>query len=123
MEEKETLSPQHLHELEGVLSSLLTNQEIIIEQNRKLLAAKKMERIWALVKTGLWVVVLGLSVLLLPQIIASTMDEVSSVLGIGNLKELTQTINQTSDGGNNNLMKNLQNLDPQKVEQIKKLLQ
>ena len=82
IEQQGGLSASHLKELESVLSSLLTNQEIIIEQNRELLAAKKMARIWGIVKIALFLLLTFGSILYLPQMINNIMGEVTSNLDV-----------------------------------------
>jgi len=105
IEQQGGLSPSHLKELEGVLSSLLTNQEIIMEQNKELLSAKKYAKIWGIIKLVLFLLLTFGSVLYLPQIINNIMGEVTSNLNI------------------DNMVKNKQiNIDTNRIKELEQLL-
>ncbi len=85
LEKQGGLSANHLKELEGVLSSLLTNQEIIIAQNKELLAAKKAAKIWGIVKIGLFLLLTFGSILFVPQIIKGLTNQVTSNINVGDI--------------------------------------
>jgi RecA/RadA recombinase len=86
----EGLSASHLKELEGVLSSLLTNQEIIMEQNKELLSAKKHAKIWGIVKFILiWIVLPMIAMSYMPQLIEEMMGQINGAVG-GQMQNMVQ---------------------------------
>ena len=86
----EGLSMSHLKELEGVLSSLLTNQEVIIAQNKELLSAKKMGRMWGIIKVVLvWIVLPMIAMQFMPKIIESMMGQINGAVG-GQMQNIVQ---------------------------------
>ena len=85
IEKQGGLSASHLRELEAVISQILTNQEIIIEQNRELLAAKKAAKIWGIIKIGLFLLLTFGSILFMPAMIKSLTNQVTSNINVGDV--------------------------------------
>lgn len=102
------LSASHLQELESVIGQILTNQQVIMEQNKDLLSAKKMGRIWGIAKGILiWIVLPLIAVQLMPQLIESMMGQINGVMG----DQMQNMVQQQSSG-----------IDPDKASELMQLL-
>ena len=81
IEKQGGLSANHLKELEAIISQILTNQEIIIAQNKELLDAKKMGRIWSIIKIVLvWIVLPMIAMSYMPKLIESMTGQINGVM-------------------------------------------
>ncbi len=81
IEKQGGLSANHLRELESVISQILTNQEIIINQQKELLDSKKMDRIWGIIKAVLiWIVLPMILMAYMPQLIEKMTGQINGVM-------------------------------------------
>lgn len=82
IENKGGLSASHLRELESVIGKILTNQEIIMEQNKDAATSKKNDRIWGIIKAVIiWVVLPMIAMAYMPQFIAKMTGQISGAMG------------------------------------------
>lgn len=102
------LSASHLKELEAVIGQILTNQEIIMQQNKDAVASKKNDRIWGIIKAVIiWVVLPMIAMAYMPQLIAKMTGQISGVLG-----------EQVQNAASQQL-----NIDTNKLSELEQLLQ
>lgn len=91
------LSASHLKELEVVIGQILTNQEIIMQQNKDAIASKKNDRIWGIIKAVIiWVVLPMIAMAYMPQLIAKMTGQISGAMG-DKMKNVVQKDSGTID--------------------------
>jgi predicted nucleic acid-binding Zn ribbon protein len=105
------LSVDHVKQLEGFLGAIMSNQEIIIEQNKEMLSANRNRKIWAIAKAVLLFLLVVVPMFFLPQILSSMTEQITSNMDMGGLAE-----NLSKSGGSE------LNIDMEKISELERLL-
>jgi hypothetical protein len=80
--QEQGLSVDHVKQLEEFLGTLMTNQEIIISQNKEMLSANKTKQMWGIAKFIFFILITFGSIFYMPQLISKMTEQVSSNMNI-----------------------------------------